>query len=162
QRHRDRVRAFILADTNAAFVSEPRRREQLALAQQTEALGSARPAVDLMMPRLIRPGIAAADPLIEQVRQMVAGTSPRTIAETQRHHATSIGDADLPPTINVPTLVIVGEHDATVPLDRAEGLARAIPGARLVVVPNAGHMSNLENPAAFNAALASFLATLAT
>jgi pimeloyl-ACP methyl ester carboxylesterase len=62
--------------------------------------------------------------------------------------------------IAVPTLILVGEHDSLTPPIMAEGMARLIPRSRLVVIPGAGHLSNLENPAAFNAAIAEFLAKL--
>ncbi len=63
------------------------------------------------------------------------------------------------PTISVPTLVLVGEHDALTPPADAAAMAAAIPGARLVVViPRAGHLSPLENPRAVNRALRDFLA----
>jgi len=62
--------------------------------------------------------------------------------------------------IEVPTLVAVGEDDELTPPAAAEVLAGGIPDARLVVVPAAGHLSNLENPDAFNRALADFLADL--
>ncbi len=59
--------------------------------------------------------------------------------------------------ITAPTLVLVGEEDvATVPA-KAERIAAAIPGARLVRIPRAGHSSTVEQPAAVNAALAAFL-----
>ena len=61
------------------------------------------------------------------------------------------------PRITAPTLIIVGDEDvATVPA-KAERMARAIPGARLVRIPQAGHSSTVEQPAAVNAALVEFL-----
>ncbi len=65
--------------------------------------------------------------------------------------------ADLP-AIALPTLVLVGEHDHVTPLALSETLAAGIAGARLVVLPDAGHISNLDNPAAFAAAIDAFLA----
>ena len=62
--------------------------------------------------------------------------------------------------IAVPTLILVGEHDGLTPPRMAEGMARLIPNSRVVVISGAGHLSNLENPAAFNAAIAEFLAKL--
>jgi pimeloyl-ACP methyl ester carboxylesterase len=60
--------------------------------------------------------------------------------------------------IRVPTLVIVGEEDvATVPA-KAERIQEAIPGARLVRIPNAGHTSTVEEPEAVNRAIEEFLA----
>ena len=63
---------------------------------------------------------------------------------------------DLLPDVAVPTLLIWGELDARSPLGVAEQLEAAIPDARLVVIAGAGHMSNLERPDAFNAALRAF------
>jgi pimeloyl-ACP methyl ester carboxylesterase len=57
----------------------------------------------------------------------------------------------------VPTLVIVGEHDAISPPEEMKAIAAAIPGAELVVIPDAGHMTTMENPRAVNAALAAFV-----
>jgi pimeloyl-ACP methyl ester carboxylesterase len=69
---------------------------------------------------------------------------------------------DLLPSIAVPTLVLVGEGDALAPVDVAEALAKAIPGARLEIVPGAGHVANLENPEVFNRTFSEFLSTLPT
>ena len=60
-------------------------------------------------------------------------------------------------TIHVPTLIVVGEEDTLTPPALSAEMQRAIPGSELVTIPSAGHMSNLEQPEAFNAALASFL-----
>lgn len=57
-------------------------------------------------------------------------------------------------SIRVPTLVVVGAEDQLTPLDRAELLAKEIPEARLEVIPNAGHFTNLEEPDAVNGLLA--------
>jgi pimeloyl-ACP methyl ester carboxylesterase len=59
--------------------------------------------------------------------------------------------------ITVPTLVVVGEEDVITPPALATSLAEAIRGARLVVIPKAGHMAPYENPSATNAAILGFL-----
>jgi pimeloyl-ACP methyl ester carboxylesterase len=59
--------------------------------------------------------------------------------------------------IVVPTLVLVGDSDPLTPPDRAEEMAAAIPGARLVVLPECGHASTLEQPEAVNRALVDWL-----
>jgi pimeloyl-ACP methyl ester carboxylesterase len=61
------------------------------------------------------------------------------------------------PTITVPTLVLVGEEDVLTPPSDARAMAAAIPDARLVIVPRAGHLSPLENPRVVNAALREFV-----
>jgi pimeloyl-ACP methyl ester carboxylesterase len=62
--------------------------------------------------------------------------------------------------ITVPTLVVVGDEDVLTPPREAHALAAAVPGARLVEIPDAGHVSCWERPDAFAAALADFLAAL--
>ena len=63
---------------------------------------------------------------------------------------------DVLPRVAVPTLLVWGELDARSPLSVAREFARAIPHAELVVIPGAGHMSNLERPDEFNAAVRTF------
>jgi len=61
------------------------------------------------------------------------------------------------PTISVPTLVLVGDSDTFTPPDRAEEMVAAIPGARLVVVPECGHASTIEQPDAVDRALVEWI-----
>lgn len=62
--------------------------------------------------------------------------------------------------INVPTAVFVGSQDKITPLPLSEAMRAKIPGAELHIIPDAGHFSNVENPAAFNERLLSFLKRL--
>jgi pimeloyl-ACP methyl ester carboxylesterase len=62
-------------------------------------------------------------------------------------------------SIKVPTLVLVGENDTPF-LGGTDYMANKIPGASKVVIPNAGHASNIDQPAAFNAAVEQFLGGL--
>jgi pimeloyl-ACP methyl ester carboxylesterase len=64
---------------------------------------------------------------------------------------------DLLPRITVPTLLVYRDQDVRAPLSVAEDLHMSIPGSRLVVLPGAGHVCNVEAPEAFNAAVRSFL-----
>jgi pimeloyl-ACP methyl ester carboxylesterase len=73
----------------------------------------------------------------------------------------AIAEADLRdvlPTIDVPTLLLYGELDQRSPLEVAHAMQAAIPASELIVLPGVGHMSNLEAPTAFNAAVRDFLA----
>jgi pimeloyl-ACP methyl ester carboxylesterase len=62
--------------------------------------------------------------------------------------------------VTVPTLILVGEYDAITPPVVAAAMSTRIPGSRVVIIPGAGHLSNLENPDAFNAAVIEFLSTV--
>jgi pimeloyl-ACP methyl ester carboxylesterase len=63
-------------------------------------------------------------------------------------------------TIDVLTLIVVGEDDVLTPVADAEAMHRAIYGSRLQVLARAGHVSNVERPTAFNHVLSEFLATV--
>ena len=79
-----------------------------------------------------------------------------------RQQEAIIGRIDSRPSlaaISVPTLVLVGDSDLLTPPDRAEEMAAAIRGARLVVVPECGHGSTLEQPEAVNQALTEWIKT---
>jgi pimeloyl-ACP methyl ester carboxylesterase len=98
------------------------------------------------------------------LRSCMLGNSARGLAHTargvilRRPSLYSLGEPLR--ALSVPTLLIVGERDAAC-TDVHRFLAAAIPGARHVVIPGAGHLSNLEAPAAFDAALRDFLGDVA-
>ena len=93
-----------------------------------------------------------------RLRERILATSPQAIADALRGLAAR---ADSRPTlgeVRVPTLVLVGAEDVLTPPAESQAIAAAIPGARLEIVPRAGHLANLEQPGAVNAALRGFLA----
>lgn len=90
------------------------------------------------------------------VEQMACKSVPCYEAATQ---ATWTGDyRDVLATIDVPVLVLCGERDVVAPRELSEEIARGIRNARLEIVANAGHVSNADEPEAFNALLREFLA----
>jgi 3-oxoadipate enol-lactonase len=93
--------------------------------------------------------------IVQPFRDMLLATDPHGLAGS----FAAVRDMDMRRTatlIERPTLVIAGEHDTVTALSHGEQLARAIPGARLVVLP-AVHLSNVEQPAAFLRAVLEFL-----
>jgi len=155
-RHPRRVRSLILADTNpgGGGLPEPERSERVR--QRLDALERSGPRgmAEARAPRLLRPGAPAE--LLAEVTDIMAEVRPAGYCAA----ASALGQTDLTPllgAIEVPTLVIHGEQDAVVPPETGRMLADSIPGARLVLIPDAGHVSNQEQPAAFNAAVRQFL-----
>jgi pimeloyl-ACP methyl ester carboxylesterase len=88
---------------------------------------------------------------------MIEANSPSGIAAAQRAMAARRDSTDLLAAINLPVLVIVGSEDALTPIAEGETMHRALRGSRLEVIEGAGHLSNLEQPRLFNAALGDFL-----
>lgn len=158
RRWRDRVRALILVDTRAeADGAEGRRARDAAAASARE--GGATAIADAMLPRMLAAGTAERAPdVADRIHRLMAGTPVAGIigalaAMRDRQDSTAL----LPTLVELPTLVIVGEEDALSPPDGARRMAAAIPGARLVAIPGAGHLPQVERPSETTAAMLDFL-----
>jgi 3-oxoadipate enol-lactonase len=116
---------------------------------------------DEMLPKLLGGSTRRARPSIEaRVRAIIEANT----AEGLRRAIVRLRDRpDASPqlaNIRVPVLVIVGEEDGVTPVDDARAIAAGTADARLAILPEAGHLSNIENPPSFNAALRPWLAGL--
>jgi 3-oxoadipate enol-lactonase len=161
RRYRDLCQALVLADTRAEADTEAGRASRRAMADRVLAEGTGFVADD-MLPRLLSGRTRRERPeVVARVRAMIEGTSAETIARAQRAMAVRPDSRRDLGGIDVPVLVVAGEEDAIVPVAEAEVMATAIPGARLELVPDAGHLAPMEDPPAFNRVLAGWLATFA-
>lgn len=159
ERHAERLRGLILCDTKAVADSPEAAQNRRDMAEKVLTDGP-RIAVEAMLPRLFGPEVKERQsPLIDEIRDGILSSSSRTIAAAQRAMAGRPDSTPLLGRIRVPTLVLVGEHDVLSPPSEMQALAGAIPGARFVVIPQAGHMAPLEQPAAVNGAIRQFLET---
>jgi pimeloyl-ACP methyl ester carboxylesterase len=154
------VEALVLADTRAGADSpegRANRRSMLAVVDREGPSGVARE----MMPKLIGATTKDTNASVEPtVRRLIKQQSPvgvRCAILRMMHRPDS---TPLLSSITVPTLIVVGSEDELTPVAESQKMADAIPGAKLVIIPAAGHLSNLEQPEAFNAALNGFLASL--
>jgi pimeloyl-ACP methyl ester carboxylesterase len=161
RKYPQRLRALVPCDTRAAADSDEARAGRLKMAEHIAEWGSGGVA-EMMGPKLFAPQSFARLPAaVAEVRSVVERTAPAAIAAAQRGMAARPDMTVLLQLIRVPTLVIVGEHDALSPPEEMQSIAAAIPAAQCVVIPDAGHMTTMENPAAVNDALLRFLAGLA-
>jgi pimeloyl-ACP methyl ester carboxylesterase len=151
------VASLILADTYAGWrgsLPEGEVRARVAGVEQT--LAAPGDSSDAMLP-----GLFAGDPPAEFVpllEAMAADVRPLSMRNALRVMAEA-DLRDLLSRIAVPTLLIWGELDARSPLRVARQFAEAIPDTKLIVIPGAGHVSNLERPEQFNAAVREFCRT---
>lgn len=156
-RYADRVATLSLVDTSAGFGSASDEERRDFLARRLDPLEKG------LTPKDIAPGVVQvlaskyATPAARE--QLIASLSAlRSEPYKQALHAIVTTDfRSILPTITVPTLVIVGDDDVVTPPPASEFLAKNILGASLMRIPQAGHLTNIEKPKAFNAALRSFL-----
>jgi pimeloyl-ACP methyl ester carboxylesterase len=158
RRHPGRVRALALLSTRAGPDDGPTAAQRHAFAAAVvdpvagpRVTRSAAPTLVGATTRAERPTVAG------RVRAMVEAVAPATLAWSQRAIAARPGSFDLLRAANVPAVVIAGEEDELVPLPEAHAMATALPDARLVTVPKAGHLVPMEAPDEVTRALAELL-----
>lgn len=152
--------ALVLADTRVGADSpegRANRRGMIALVDREGPSGVARE----MIPKLLGKTTRDTNPQVEPVvRHLINRQSPLAIRGGILRMMQRPDSTPLLSTTTVPTLVIVGAEDEITPPAESQRIADAIPGATLVVIPDAGHLSSLECPDKFNEALATFLTRL--
>ena len=94
------------------------------------------------------------------MRRLIKQQSPVAIRSAIHRMMHRPDSTPLLAQVSVPTLVITGEEDEMIPVEESRRMASAIRGAKLVIIPGAGHLANIEQPDAFNTALSTFLTTL--
>lgn len=152
-----RIKGLILADTRPGADTPEAQANRENVARLAETQGTTAIA-DLQLPRLIAEETRQHHPGVEaRLRQLIDQATPRSIAAASRGMALRADSTDLLASINVPTLVIVGEQDALTTPAVAQEYAARIPNARLVTIPRAGHLSNLEQPEVFLQVFKDFL-----
>lgn len=150
-----RIAALALVDTSArpdAPAQTALRQQRIRQAQE----GRFREVVAEQFPALVHPSRHADTALQRDYRRMADETGAELFVQHQR---AIIQRADSRPDlgrIRCPTLVLVGDSDQIMPPDAAKEMAEAILGARLVVVPDCGHLAPIERPDAVCAALVEF------
>lgn len=156
RRHGDRLAGLVLADTKATPDTEQARANRERVARAVEARNSVRILADEKIEEgLLGP---ATDPeLVAHVRAMIAQAPPAAVAWAQRAMAARGDSLEVLAGVRVPAAVIVGEADTVTPLAEARLMAEALPDAELTVIPAVGHLSSLEAPETFNAAVRALL-----
>ena len=160
RRHPEKLGGLILADTKAEpddDTARAGREKSIALTREKGVAG----LLDQMLPKMLCDDTRETKPDVLEVvrtmagRQTVPGVTAALAALRDRPDATpALGN------VSANTLILVGEHDTITPPLAAASLAANIWGSKVVTVLGAAHLSNLENPEAFNASVREFLANV--
>lgn len=161
RRHADRLRGLILVDTKAGADSEEARDGRRAMIERARAEGKG-VVIDAMLPRLVSGATLNGRPdVVQAVLDIAEGATLDGIVGALTAMAARPDSAPDLAAIAVPALVIVGKDDAITPVTDAEAMAAGLADAQLVVIPDAGHATTLEQPAAVTAAIDTWLRALA-
>lgn len=160
RRHRERVRALVLADTRAGADTDEGRKKRLDLIAKARSEGATAVA-NAQIASLVGKTTQARQPdTYDAIHRMIAQAPVDGIIgglEAMMNRPDSTAALG---SINVPTLIVVGEEDVPTPPKEARAMHEEIPRSVLEVISQAGHLANLERPAAFNHVLTEFFGAL--
>ncbi|MGW4832179.1 alpha/beta fold hydrolase [Amycolatopsis japonica] len=140
----ERVGGLVFIDTKATADTPEAAQARHDVAARVEAEGAG------WMPEAVTPGLLAekARPeVVERLRELITTQPPSGIAWAARAMAARPDSLETLRSADVPVLVVVGEEDGLTPLEAANTLVETLPDATLVVLPEAGHLTPLEDPA---------------
>jgi 3-oxoadipate enol-lactonase len=159
--HPERLAGLVLADTRAGADSPEAGANRLKQAAEVRANGIGG-VVEAMLPKLLSDHTRASQPLLEsRVRGIMERATPEGTACMLEAMAGRPSSDAMLAACGLPACIIVGEHDALTPPPEATHMATLLRSAEMHVIPDAGHLSNLESPDTFNAHVRRFLATIA-
>ncbi len=152
-----KVRGLVLIDTQATADDEAGKARREAVAQDVLQNGLAG-LTSSMLPKLL--SAKAPQAVRSKVEAMMLLQSPRAVAAASRGMGARPDSRDQLSRFALPTLVVVGAEDPITPVEKARQMAELVKGSQLVVIPDAAHLPNLEQPETFKAALEAFAAAV--
>jgi pimeloyl-ACP methyl ester carboxylesterase len=150
RRDPSRVAALVLADTRAGADVDDARANRLAMAARVEAEGVGW-VPDAVVGGLLGPAADAA--VADRLRELILGQDPAEVAWAQRAMAARPDSTQVLADVDVPALVLVGEHDTLTPPALARELAGVLRRGEYVELAGAGHLTPMEAPDAFASAV---------
>jgi 3-oxoadipate enol-lactonase len=153
-KYSERVRKLVLADTRARADNDNEKSARSEMIAELEQFGIGILA-DRMIPRLLKPepDIAIANRIRAMMETLNADSAIHALmAMRDRTDASAVLER-----VSCPLLVIAGEMDEVTRVDESQMMATRADGGECVIIPDAGHLSNLDNADAFNRALSAFL-----
>jgi 3-oxoadipate enol-lactonase len=157
RRHRARVRAVVLADTRAGPDTDEGREKRRRLIEVARSRGSAAVA-EMQIASMVGETTRQRRPdVVDAVRAMMAAAPVDGVVGALEAMMARPDSTSTLATIDVPSLIVVGEEDTLTPPKEAKAMHERLRGSRLEVIAQAGHVSNLERPAAFTHVLSEFV-----
>ncbi|MFO1462180.1 MAG: alpha/beta fold hydrolase [bacterium] len=157
QRNPERCAAAALCDTRSEADTDEAKLRRAAQIKQIREAGVEAFAEGFLKAIFAPQSFAGRPEAVAAIRRIILETEPRAMAATLLALAARSDTSEALSRLRIPVLLLVGELDQITPPAAAQAMHEKIPGSRLEVLPEAAHMSNLENPEAFNRCLWEFL-----
>ncbi len=160
ERHPEKFRGLILCDTKSSADSDEAKKKRALTSETVKKSGVPAFADEFVKAVLTESTLKTKPELVESVKNMIRGNAALGVAGTLLALAGRTETTPALPKMSLPTLILVGDQDKLTPPSEAQAMANALPNARICLIPKAAHLSNLENPEAFNKELLMFLKNL--
>jgi 3-oxoadipate enol-lactonase len=160
ERNPERIVGLILADTQAKADTNEAKLRRAASIRAVKTSGVKAYAEGLLKALFAQQSHATRTDAVDAVRNMIESSSPLGISGALLALAARTETTEALSSIRVPTLILVGEHDTLTPISASQEIHDKIPNSEMHVIRDAAHMSNLENPEAFNGHVLDFLGRL--
>ncbi len=160
RRHPRRIRALVLADTRAvadSIEAIERRREMIEVAEAHGSAAVANMQIAGMMGKTTRD---KRPDIYDAIHRMMAQAPAAGVIGALEAMIERPDSTPTLATVNVPTLIVVGDEDVITSPKESRIMQALIPGSGLEILPQAGHLSNVERPAAFNTVVSEFVGSL--
>ncbi|MBI3194748.1 MAG: alpha/beta fold hydrolase [Ignavibacteriae bacterium] len=160
ERHPERICALVLCDTKSEADTNENKIKRASQIKIIKAKGLKTFSEGFLKAVFDEQTFSTNPEAINLIRKIINTNPPNGVCGTLIALAARTDTTESLPKIHVPTLILVGEHDALTLPSSAQAMKEKIPNSELHIIPNAAHMSNLENPELFNQYLTSFLTKL--
>ena len=157
ERHPDRFRALALCDTKSEADSNDAKIKRAASIKAVKANGPRQFAQNFVANVFTPESFNVRPDIVKAIESIIERTAPLSLCGTMLALAGRTDTTSSLSAITIPTLIMVGEHDALTPPAASQAMNEKIPQSEFHVIPGAAHMSNMENPVEFNKHLVGFL-----
>ncbi|MDP2162124.1 MAG: alpha/beta hydrolase [Flavobacterium sp.] len=157
KKHPKRFAALVLCDTQCASDTEEQKAKRMETIQEIEANGISKFTASFLKAVFHEDSLSNKIGLVAKIEADILANSPAVLIGGLKALASRQETCSSLDKIEIPTLIICGREDQVTPLSQSELMHQNIENSILKIIENAGHLSNLEQPEAFNAALLEFL-----
>jgi len=160
ENYSERFDALVLSDTNCIADPPKAKQKRLTTIESIREFGVEKYVNDSIVHLFAPESFTTHKKAISDVKEMILNTSEQSLGKTLMALSQRKATCSKLPEITIPVLFLVGEEDEITPPEASELMHQKIKNSTIHIIPQAGHLSNLENPVEFNKQFKIFFATV--